>query len=391
MNEVAELDAEVLPAGVRARFVDDVNGLRMHILEAGFETTGRPCLFLLHGFPELAFSWRKVMVPLAAAGFHVIAPDQRGYGRTTGCDPDYDGDLAAFRIENLVRDALVLVSALGYRSVAGVIGHDFGSPVAAYCALIRPDVFGSVAMMSAPFEGPPEFPFATAGNQNAPEAAEPDIHQALARLERPRKHYQWYYGTRSADDDMRNCPQGIAAFLRAYYHYKSADWAGNEPFPLGSWTAAELAKLPGYYIMDLDLGMAETVAPYMPSEEEIAACRWLPDEELQVYAQEFSRTGFQGGLQWYRCATGAEQAMELRIYAGRSIDVPACFIAGEKDWGVYQKPGAFEAMQTRVCTRMLGCHLVPGAGHWVQQEQPDEVVGLLKQFLTQVFPIPSSA
>jgi pimeloyl-ACP methyl ester carboxylesterase len=331
------------------------------------------------------------MGPLAAAGFHVVAPDQRGYGRTTGWDPDYDGDLASFRMENLVRDALALVMALGYRSLAGVIGHDFGAPVAAYCALIRPDVFRSVAMMSAPFEGPPRFPFATAGNQNAPEAAEPDIHQALARLERPRKHYQWYYGTRPADGDMRNCPQGVTAFLRAYFHYKSADWAGNAPFPLRSWTADELAKMPSYYIMDLDLGMAETVAPYMPSEAEVAACRWLPDEELRVYGQEFSRTGFQGGLQWYRCGTGGEQSAELRLYSGRTIDVPACFIAGEKDWGVYQKPGAFEAMQTAVCTRMLGCHLVPGAGHWVQQERSDEVVGLLKQFLTQLFPTPSSA
>lgn len=396
MNEVAELDVEVLPAGIRARFVDNVNGLRMHILEAGFEAKGRPCVLLLHGFPELAYSWRKVMVPLASEGFHVVAPDQRGYGRTTGWDPDYDGDLASFRIQNLVRDALALVSALGYRSVAAVIGHDFGSPVAAYCALIRPDVFRSVALMSAPFEGPPAFPFATAGEHEAGDPggdrpAEPDIHEKLAALARPRKHYQWYYGTRAADGDMRNCPQGIAAFLRAYFHYKSADWAGNEPFPLRSWSAGELAKLPSYYIMDLDIGMAETVAPHMPSDADIAACGWLSEAELQVYAQEFSRTGFQGGLQWYRCATGTDQARELRIYSGRSIDVPACFIAGAKDWGVYQMPGAFEAMQTRVCTRMLGCHLVRGAGHWVQQEQPDEVVGLLKQFLTQLFPAPSSA
>ncbi len=130
MNEIAEFDERILPAGIRSRFVDGVNGLRMHILEAGFEPSGRPCVLLLHGFPELAYSWRKVMVPLAGAGFHVIAPDQRGYGRTTGWDPDYDGDLASFRVLNLVRDALALVSALGHRSVAGVVGHDFGSPVA---------------------------------------------------------------------------------------------------------------------------------------------------------------------------------------------------------------------------------------------------------------------
>ena len=88
----------------------------MHVLEAGFETPGRPCVLLLHGFPELAFSWRKVMPVLADAGYHVIAPDQRGYGRTTGWDPNYDGDLASFRLTNLVRDALGLVSAFGYRS-----------------------------------------------------------------------------------------------------------------------------------------------------------------------------------------------------------------------------------------------------------------------------------
>ena len=109
----------------------------------GFETRGRPCLLLLHGFPELAYSWRKVMPALAEAGYHVIAPDQRGYGRTTGWDTSYDGGLASFRLPNLVRDALGVVHAFGYRSVDAVIGHDFGSSVAAWCALIRPDVFPS--------------------------------------------------------------------------------------------------------------------------------------------------------------------------------------------------------------------------------------------------------
>ena len=117
MTELPPLDSAVLPAGMRARFVENVNGLRMHVLEAGFEKPGRPCLLLLHGFPELAYSWRKVMGPLAAAGFHVVAPDQRGYGRTTGWDRSYDGDVASFRLFNLVRDALGLVAALGYRSV----------------------------------------------------------------------------------------------------------------------------------------------------------------------------------------------------------------------------------------------------------------------------------
>src|SRR3984957_2688907 len=125
------LDTAVLPSGIRSRFVDDINGLRVHILEAGHETPGRPLVLLLHGFPEIAYSWRKVMPALAAAGYHAVAPDLRGYGRTTGWSANYDDDLRPFRHLNAVRDALGLVAALGYRELAGVVGHDFGAVVAA--------------------------------------------------------------------------------------------------------------------------------------------------------------------------------------------------------------------------------------------------------------------
>lgn len=383
MNEIEPYNARQLPKGIQSRIVPGINGLSMHILEAGSGHPDRPCVVLLHGFPELAYSWRKVMVQLAAAGYHVVAPDQRGFGRTTGWDADYDGDLAPFRVLNLVCDVLALVFALGHRSVAGVFGHDSGARVAAYCALIRPDVFRSVAIMSAPFAGPPTFPFGTTcvPEDTVIHPPESDIHEQLAALARPRKHYQWYYTTRSANDDMWKCRQGVGAFLRAYYHCKSADWPNNKPFPLKSWTAEELAKMPTYYIMDRDLGMAETVAPYMPSEAEIAACRWLPDPEAQVYAQEYGRTGFQGGLQWYRCNNGAEQTREMRLFSCLSIRVPACFIAGECDWGIHQRPGALEAMQSSACDRMLSCDVVPGAGHWVQQEKPAEVVSSLLRLL----------
>jgi pimeloyl-ACP methyl ester carboxylesterase len=370
-----------LPLAIRSRMVNNINGLAMHVLEAGFETKERPCILLLHGFPELAYSWRKVMVPLAAAGYHVVAPYQRGYGRTTGWDDAYEGDLDSFRIPNLVRDALGLVSALGYRSVAAVIGHDFGSPVAAFCAVIRPDVFRSVALMSAPFGGPPPLPFNTA-EAPAPSVtpAPTSVFEDLAKLDRPRKYYQQYYRTREANDNMWRAPQGIHAFLRAYYHFKSADWKQNQPFKLTAFTASELAKMPTYYVMDFDRGMAETVAEEMPSAKEIAACKWLTDEELAVYAAEFGQTGFQGGLQWYRC-TGGRYTSELEMFSGRTIDVPACFIAGKSDWGVYQNPGALERMQTVACTQWRGTNFVDGAGHWVQQEQPEEVSRLLLQFI----------
>jgi pimeloyl-ACP methyl ester carboxylesterase len=376
MTELLPLDATILPPGVRARFVDGINGLRMHVLEAGFETPDRPCVLLLHGFPELAWSWRKIMPALAAAGFHVVAPDQRGYGRTTGWSAGYDGDLRPFHMLNLTRDALGLVFALGYRSVAAVVGHDFGASVAAWCAVIRPDVFRSVVLMSAPFAGPPSVPFG--GEQPAPV---PDIHAAMAALERPRKHYQWYYSTRPANEDMWHCRQGVHAFLRAYYHHKSADWIANQPFRLASWSAAELAKMPTYYIMDRGQDMAATVAAEMPAAAEIAACAWLTEPELLVYSDEYARIGFQGGLQWYRCRTEGIGNAELQLFSGRTIDIPSMFIAGQSDWGVYQTPGSFERMQGTACTHMVGCHLLEGAGHWVQQEQPARVNELLVGFL----------
>src|SRR6202047_2433286 len=307
MSAATTLPAIPLPPSIRSRFVEDINGPRMHVLESGLESKGRPCVLLLHGFPELAFSWRKVMPALAEAGYHVIAPDQRGYGRTTGWDARYDRELSWFQLTNLVRDALGLVSAFGYRSVASVVGHDFGSSVAAWCALIRPDVFRSVVLMSAPFAG---------------------------------------------------APQLVHDFLRAYYHHKSADWKDNTPYPLQSWSAGELAKLPTYYVMDLAKNMAETVAEEMPSAGQIAANKWLPDHELAFYSVEYERTGCQGDLQRYRCGTSSRFTAELETWSGRSIDVPSCFISGKQDWGTYQRPGVFKTMQASACRRMLGCHLV---------------------------------
>jgi pimeloyl-ACP methyl ester carboxylesterase len=379
-NDIGPLEASVLPAGIRSRFVDGINGLRVHLLEAG--AADRPCVLLLHGFPEIAYSWRKVMLPLAEAGYHVVAPDLRGYGRTSGGMVDYDGDLSSCRTMNLVRDQIGLLFALGHRTAAAVVGHDFGASVTAWCALVRPDIFRAMAIMSAPFAGPPAVPFDTAGKPGAAPAG-PDIHAAMAALPRPRKHYQWYYSTRPANADMMNCRQGVHDFLRAYFHDKSADWAENKPHRLEGWTATELAKMPTYYIMDLHENMAETVAHEMPTPAQIAACQWLPDDELRVYSGEYGRVGFQGGLQNYRTRTAGLYDGELQVFTGRTIDQPSLFVSGKSDWGVYQAPGNFERMQNEICTDMRGCHLLDGAGHWVQQEQAGKVGELLVDFVRQ--------
>src|SRR5579883_472822 len=376
-----------LPAGVRSRVIQHVNGLNVHILEAGYESQGRPAVLLLHGFPELAYSWRKVMLPLAAQGYHVIAPDQRGYGRTTGWDDSYDADPDPFRILNMVRDAIGLVYALGYRSVAAIVGHDAGSPVAAWSALIRPDIFPALVMLSSPFDGVPSLPFNTANGAPLPKPAMTDdeLDAQLAALPRPRKYYRNYQRKPGANEDMLNAPQGLHEFFRAYYHYKSADWKGNNPHPLKARTAEEMAQIPTYYVMDLAKGMAETVAAEMPTTTEIAACKWLTDAEVDVYVTEYRRTQFNGALQGYRVRRGSDpkSLAELQTFSGRTIDVPAMFVAGKSDWGAFQTPGALENMQARALTRMVGLHFIDGAGHWAQQEQPEQVSQLLIAFLQE--------
>lgn len=373
-----------LPDGIRSRFVDNVNGLRIHLLEAGHEPGDRPVLVLLHGFPELAYSWRKIMLPLANSGYHVIAPDLRGYGRTTGWSSDYETDLTPFRMLNKVRDVMGLIYAYGYDHVDCVIGHDFGSPLAAWCAVTRPDVFRSVVLMSAPFTGTPTIPTNTIGNLRTAISG-PNIYDELENLPRPRKHYQRYYQTRDANQNMWKAEQGLSNFIRAYYHFKSADWADNKPRPLAERSATEWAKMPTYYIMDLADGMAETVASVMPSTEVVAGNSWLTDSELSVYVNEFGRTGFQGGLNSYRMGATGIGAAELQLYAGKTIDQPSLFISGASDWGTYQNPGALDRMQDTACTDMRGVHIVEGAGHWVQQEQPQITAKLILEFLKQLY------
>jgi pimeloyl-ACP methyl ester carboxylesterase len=378
-NDGVEYGKDTLPQGVRSRRVNNNNGVVLHILEAGYESPGKPCVLLLHGFPELAYCWRNQLLPLAHAGFHVVAPDLRGYGLSASKAVTFDDDLLPYTMLNRVGDVLGLVRALGYENVAAVVGHDWGGPTAQWCARLRPDVFLSVASVSTPFLGNPALPLGTADHHGS-QPPEVDIEKELAGLPRPRKHYAWYYATRVANEDMWHAPQGVHELLREYYYYKSADWKGNAPFPLKGWTAAELAKMPTYYIMDLNKGVAATVSEYQPSSAYVATCRWMTEADLRVYSQQFQRTGFQGGLNYYRIDGVFSPDSGLNAYSGKTIDVPALYIGGSREWAVYQSPGSFERMHS-VCMRLKGVHLVDQAGHSVIEEQPDTVNRLLIEFL----------
>ncbi|KAI0792509.1 alpha/beta-hydrolase [Abortiporus biennis] len=359
---------------------------------AGPNDRSAPLILLCHGFPELSYSWRKQLLPLACLGYHVVAPDTRGYGRTVSLDPrdsgrtiSYDDDISPFRMMNIVHDMIALVHALGYKTVKAVVGHDFGSSLAAHCAFTRPDIFRSVVMSSAVFTGPPSLPFAINPEQPKEERFWPRLDNLLASFNPPRKHYTNYYSTKEANGDLMSSPAGFRSLLRGYFHIKSADWAGNNkpspPHLLQS--PLELVHLPHYYVMPANATMADVAKANAPSAEEVSKNTWLSEEDLDVYVQEFGRTGFQGGLNRYRCMRDPKWEGDFGVLAGKNIEVPAMFIAGEKDWGVHQYPGSVTKMREVGCEKMDDEDLViiPGAGHWVQQEQAKAFFEQVKRFL----------
>jgi pimeloyl-ACP methyl ester carboxylesterase len=373
-----------LPPGITSRYLDcSPSSLIFHILESGRPSPGetKPLILLVHGFPELAYSWRHIMPQLAQQepGYHVVAMDQRGYGRTHHPKHPQAIPSDTFRPTTLIKDTLHIVAALGYTSAACIAGHDFGAVTATLCALSRPDIFHSCVLLSHPFKGTPILDHAT------PKPPPTDISTDLLTLTPPRKHYKWYYCTPTANTDLTH-PTGppLHTFLRGYFHLKSADWPLNNPHPLTAWTASELAKMPRYYIMDADAGMRENIHRDMSSQDpetvRSKSAHWLPDADLQVYVDEYGRNGFQGGLNWYRIQTQPSFLSDFELWAGRKIEVPLAFVAGQKDWGTYQEPGAVEALENGRAVRKemyRGTHLVEGAGHWVTQERPRECVEVI--------------
>ena len=271
---------DLLDPIIKSDKVEISTGLNVHYLEASknnYNVSEKPTALLLHGFPELSFSWRKIIPVLAKEGFRVIAPDMRGYGLTTGGNKHYSEDISEYRLLSLATDILSLLSALKIKKIDLLVGHDAGSSVAGLSALIRPDIFKSVAMMSAPYTGAPKI------ESNL--LYEDPIHKDLENLNPPRKHYQWYYSTPEANADMHLDKRSLHKFLRAYYHMKSADWKENNPYELGKWTAQNLAKMPEYYIMKLDHTMVEAVMSEFPKNNSYE--NWLNDIELEVYTNSF--------------------------------------------------------------------------------------------------------
>ena len=366
---MTELPPLPLPEPVTSRMVATESGLDQHILEAG--DRDRPLVLLMHGFPEIAFSWRHVMPAIAAAGYWVVAPDHRGAGRTTGWDDAYDTDLGAFSMTNLVRDNLALIRALGRENCHAMIGHDFGAPLTAWTLLVRPDLVGRAMLMSAPFAGAP-----------AVAARKDPLHDDLAALPRPRKHYQVYYCGRSANGDMMGAADGLHAFLRAYYHMKSADWAGNAPETLGGWKAEEFARMPTYYVMDASEDMAETVAHEMPSERrnrsEPLADRGGPGRlRRRVCADRVS-----GRAQLVPGELGARHAPGPVRLSRQGGSMCRCASSpGARIGAGHSSRARWRAMETSFTSDYRGTRLIDGAGHWVQQEQAEAVAAEIIEYL----------
>lgn len=396
---MASLSPLPLPNEIRQRNLnltaEPTCGLNIFILEAGDPRD--PLLLLFHGYPELAYTWRKVLLPLASRGFHVVAPDSRGYGRTTGWDTSSYAqvNLSEFTQIQLVLDNIALMRALGHETAACVVGHDFGATAASGCVLARPDVFRAAVFISHVPSGSTSLPalgqsIAGSGelSTSAPRAILPrdsDIHTSLARREKPLKHYQWYNSTPSAANDWEHPQQGLKSFLRGYIHLKSRVWKGNavDLGRLSCWTADQLARMPGYYIMPLSLTMPQVVVQDMENEDTSLTESFVTDEELDVYVQEFQRTGFQGMLNWYRSSTDPRNVnIQMAIMAGKKFQVPVTYVGGVADWGNYQRPGALEGLESgQTATDYRGTTILEGAGHWPQTEIPEVLCDEILSFL----------
>jgi pimeloyl-ACP methyl ester carboxylesterase len=312
------------------RFVRS-NGIKMHIAEDG----KGPLVVLCHGFPELGYSWRHQLRALAEAGYHAVAPDQRGYGQTDRPEAVEDYDIL-----QLSGDIIGLVDALG-ETEAVILGHDWGAGVAWTCALLRPDIFRAVVLLSVPYL----------------QRSWADIRptEGMKQIAGENQFYQLYF------QEPGKAEAELEADVRKTMLMLLYSASGDAP-PDKRWRFL-FSKSETF----LDSG---TVPEALPA--------WLTEADLAFYAEEFKRTGFRGGLNWYR---NIDRLWELTPFlSGAKIRQPSLFIAGEFDGVITMYRQAFDILEET----MPGLRkkvLLPGAGHWIQQERPTEVNDLLIQFL----------
>jgi pimeloyl-ACP methyl ester carboxylesterase len=311
----------------------------MHIAEQG----SGPLVVLCHGFPESWYSWRHQISALAEAGYHVVAPDMRGYGQTER-PPDID----QYTLLHLVGDMVGLLDALGAESAA-IAGHDWGAPVAWHAALLRPDRFRAVIGLSVPFRP---------RGQRRPTTVMPQTEEAV--------FYQLYFqapGVAEAELE-RDVRHSLGALL-----YSAS---GDAPIrPSGRARSGPV-------------GMVRRHSGFLTNLLDPATLPgWLTPADLDFYVGEFARTGFRGGLNWYR---NIDRNWELlAAFGGAKVSVPALYIAGERDLVV-----SFAGMDQLIPSlgkfipELRATIMLPGCGHWTQQERPIEVTAAMIDFLRQL-------
>lgn len=316
----------------------ETNGITMHIAEQG----EGPLVVLCHGFPESWYSWRHQMRALAEAGFRAVAPDMRGYGRT-----DAPEEIEKYTLLHLTGDIVGLCAALGAQT-AVVAGHDWGAPVAWHCALLRPDLFRAVIGLSVPF---------IPRRSTLPTSTMPQDEASL--------FYQLYFQTPGiAEEELSRDPR--ATIRRILY---SA--SGDIPRRSGSGPSGLSGMVPregGFLTRTKD---PEILPP------------WLSEADLDFYAAEFARTGFRGGLNWYR---NIDRSWELLApFAGAKVGVPALYMAGDRDL-VTQFRGMDRLIPNlkAFVPQLRDTIMLPGCGHWTQQERATEVNTAIIAFLREL-------
>ena len=306
-----------------------VNGIRMRVAEMG----SGPLVLFCHGWPESWYSWRHQLAALADAGYRAVAPDMRGYGATEA--PPH---VEQYTMLHLVGDMVDLVKVLG-ETQAVIVGHDWGAPVAWTSALLRPDVFRAVAGMSVPFTPP----------------SRTDLLSAL-EAQGIRTFYMQYFQTPGVAE--AELERDVMSSLRRIYYSGSGDGPARATFGVLAPGAGVLSNT-----VDCDV---------LPA--------WLPATDLAYYTAEYTRAGFRGGLNWYR---NLKRSTELMApWRGCVLRQPSLFIAGARD-NVLQFPASKAQLDAypRTLPGLRGCHLLDGAGHWVQRERAAEVSALLRAFL----------